>query len=266
MKNPENIKELYSGEDIPVLFKAGFINFGYWNPSSLEKDEITIEEFENANKALYQSVFDLMAIKSTDRVLEVGSGFGAGCALAANLYHPQSVVGIDYFQDHVARSIKLNQKSVDENKLSFLRGKVENLPIPSQTIDKLFTVEAFQHFIVEEAIGEFARVLVSGGVLAISTFFALKKDCFKEILHYIPRPAVLSDKSDEQNAALPEVLQLLKVSGFKDIEVTSIGEDVWQGYDKWVGQNNPGIWDRNWLIAYRAGLLDYFTIKAIKKG
>jgi MPBQ/MSBQ methyltransferase len=264
MKNPKNIKELYTGEDLSILFKGGFINFGYWNSPTIENYKITTEDFINANTLLYQKIFNRIAIQSTDRILEVGSGFGAGCALAVNLYHPQSIVGIDYFQDHVAHSIKLNQNLVEDHKISFLQGNAENLPIPPQTIDKLLTIEAFQHFMPEESIKEFARVLVNGGVLAISTFFALKKDFFKKILRLLPRSAVLPDKSDEQNAALPELLQLLKVYGFKEIEVTPIGEHVWYGYDKWVRQNEPGIWDTNWLSAYQAGLLNYFVIKAIK--
>ncbi len=265
MHSPKNIVELYSGEDLPVLFKGGFINFGYWNDSIIQENEITYDQVTNANKALYQKIADLISIGKTDHVLEVGSGFGAGCALISKLYTPHSITGIDYFVSHVEHATQLHQELVSQKKISFLHGKAENLPIPDQSIDKLVTLEAFQHFDPVKAIREFGRVLVDNGVLGISTFFALKKEFFNEILQLLPRPAILSDESDEKNAALPEVIEALKESDFHDIEVVSIGDHVWYGYDKWVKQNEPGIWDTNWLPAYQKGLLDYFIIRAVRK-
>jgi MPBQ/MSBQ methyltransferase len=266
MHNPKNIIELYSGKDLPVLFKGGFINFGYWMDSTVKKNKITYDEVIDANKALYQKALDSIFIRPIDNVLEVGSGFGAGCAMIANLYNPKSLIGIDYFQSHVEHSIKLHHALVNQKKITFLQGRAENLPVPDQSIDKLLTLEAFQHFKTTEAIKEFARVLVDKGTLVISTFFALKKEFFNEILQLLPRPAILSDESNEENMALPDVLQLLEKSGFYDIEVKQIGDKVWFVYDKWVKQNDQGIWDVNWLPAYQKGLLDYFIIKATRKG
>jgi ubiquinone/menaquinone biosynthesis C-methylase UbiE len=160
-------------------------------------------------------------------------------------------------------SIERNQELIGKNPLKYIQGKAENMPFKEETFDKLYTIEAFQHFNVTKALSEFGRVLKKNGKLAISTFFVVDKQQLPEVLSLLPKPAILSDFGDETNAALPDFLNILK-KFFKNIQTTPIGEYVWEGYNKWVHQREPGIWDKNWLIAYRKGLLDYYIITAGK--
>ena len=42
----------------------------------------------------------------------------------------------------------------------------------------------------------------------------------------------------------------LQHAGFIDVEVRSIGEDVWPGWDRWIaGTGYRDSWSRNWLVA-----------------
>ncbi|MES2141379.1 MAG: class I SAM-dependent methyltransferase [Pseudomonadota bacterium] len=259
MSNPKNLTELYSGVELDTLFKGNFINFGYWKkiPHNLtEKDAV------EANANLYHQVFKHLMPEKEDKILEVGSGYGAGCALLASLHSTQSIIGLDYLTAHVKRSSKAHSSLIEEKKVQYLQGKAEAIPLPNASINKIYTVEAFQHFNAQYAIPEFARVLIQGSKLVISTFFAKNKNCFKELLTLLPRPAILPDDSNEDLAALPEVLNLLKNNLFKNIQIENIGQYVWSGYDIWVRQNEPGIWDTNWRTAYERELLDYYIITA----
>ncbi len=101
------------------------------------------------------------------------------------------------------------------------------------------------------------------GKLVISTFFAKNKRCYEELITLLPRPAILSDSSKEIDA-LPEVLSLLDQHSFQTITLENISEYVWFGYDKWVKQNDPGIWDMNWKIAHEKKLIDYYILTAKK--
>lgn len=259
MSNPKNLIELYSGDDLSTLFKGDFINFGYWKniPTILsEYDVIT------ANKNLYHQVFQRLALNDQDEVLELGSGHGGGSALLSSFYSVKSIIGIDYFPSHIDYSQKKYSSLVEAGKLKFLQGAAESIPIPDGAIDKIYTVEAFQHFNAQHAIPEFYRVLSDNGKLVISTFFSKNKNCFEKLLTLLPKPALLSDSGSEEAAALPEVLSLLDKYSFQTIQLENISQYVWLGYDRWVKQNNPNIWDINWKIAHDEGLLDYYIITA----
>ena len=74
---PKDINELYAGDDMDELFKGGFINFGYWDKGTLTKDHLSDEDVVKANKSLCRLVFDELDLKTDDKVLEVGCGFGS---------------------------------------------------------------------------------------------------------------------------------------------------------------------------------------------
>ena len=83
--SPTNLIELYSGDDLEILFKGGFINFGYCDEARLQKKILTEEDAIEANKRLYDEVFKSLEFKQTDDVLEIGSGHGSGCAYLSKL-------------------------------------------------------------------------------------------------------------------------------------------------------------------------------------
>lgn len=259
---PKNLSDLYSGTDLATLFKGNFINFGYW-----ENVPITISTLDviEANKQLYHQVFKRLNPKERDTVLELGSGHGGGCVLFSNSYAGQSILGMDYLKGHIDHSINTHSSLVEAKKIQFLQGAAESIPLPNESISKIYTVEAFQHFNASNAIPELKRILCPGGTLVISTFFAKNSLCFEDLLNLLPKPAILADSCNGEFASLPDILYLLKNNSFINIKLENIGQYVWQGYDVWVRQNDPCIWDTNWKIAYRKGLIDYYIITATKK-
>lgn len=259
MTNPKNLIELYSGNDLSLLFKGDFINFGYWENIS---EVISENDLVTANKNLYHQVFQRLNLNNEDKVLEVGSGHGGGCVFLSSSYSIKSIIGVDYLPLHTDYSKKKYSSLTELGKLKFIEGAAESIPLPDETIDKIYTIEAFQHFNPQKAIPEFSRVLSPNGKLVISTFFSENKNYFAELLTLIPKPALLSDNGGIEFAALPEVLNLLDKHSFQAIQVENISQYVWAGYDKWVKQNNPSIWDTNWQVAYDRGLMNYYIITA----
>ncbi|TLY48351.1 MAG: methyltransferase domain-containing protein [Gammaproteobacteria bacterium] len=259
---PKNLSELYSGADLATLFKGNFINFGYWEtvPNVISSSDVI-----QANQQLYHQVFKRLNLQKQDTVLELGSGHGGGCVLLSNAYEIRSLVGIDYQKEHVDHSIKSYLSLVEDKKLKFIQGAAESIPLPNESINKIYTIEAFQHFNALNTIPELKRTLCPEGTLVISTFFTKNSIDFQELLKLLPKPAILADSCNGEYACLTDILQLLENNSFFNIEIENISPYIWEGYDVWVRQNDPCIWDTNWKIAYKKGLIDYYIITATKK-
>ena len=102
-------------------------------------------------------------------------------------------------------------------------------------------------------------MLVPGGRLVVTSFFATTADSATRL------PDLLETFASGIDLATPvDVLATaLQHTGFIDVEVRSIGEDVWPGWDRWIARTDyRDSWSRNWLVAAQRGLLDYFVISA----
>lgn len=257
---PDNLQELYSGEDLGALFYGNFINFGYWD-SALKKN-LETEDYINAAECLYKEVFKYLDPKPSDKILEVGSGCGAGCALLKKIYPAISIVGIDYFKKHVEIAIKQYVDAANPQQILYVQGKAENIPFPDLSFNKLYTVDAFQHFKPKEAIIEFSRTLNKGGKLVIAGHFAKSEDRGEELLSLLPKPVVIPDSGCNKPYDLNYLLGILKHYCFINIKFYAIGERVWHGYDAWVKKKLSDSWDENWMVAYKKGLIDYYIVVA----
>jgi len=261
---PTNLAELYSGDDMDSLFKGGFICFGYWDDVLIRDENVlTDDDYIGATVDLHEKVFETLDLQKTDDVLDVGSGHGGGSGLLAGSGLVNSVTGLDHFAAHVAKAQKRNQKLIKTKNLHYVVGDAEKMPFADETFDKLYTNEAFQHFNPEKALKEFYRVLKKGGRFTICTIFINNRGYIPEVLTLIPKAAILSDFGGEEIAALPNLVEYIKTM-FTNVKVSAIGNHVWKGYDKWVRQNEPGIWDCNWLKSYKRGLIDYYLVSADK--
>jgi SAM-dependent methyltransferase len=86
----------------PIFGDAGFINFGYW--PSLSEGEISMQDRNEASKALYRLVWDAAGISTASplAVVEVGCGTGAGLSLLFEERAPVgTVTGVDATKEQV---------------------------------------------------------------------------------------------------------------------------------------------------------------------
>ncbi|GAA3987515.1 hypothetical protein GCM10022247_02260 [Allokutzneria multivorans] len=239
------------------LFSGNFINYGYWESVPLGR-EITLEERTRSQAALYRKVVSGLEVKKSDAVLEVGCGIAVGTELTLREFRPASLVGLDFSDAQLARA-----RAVHGDLLDLREGDALKMPFEDNSFDKLYSVEAAQHF---EDLGAFAaeahRVLRPGGRLSLATFFATTEESPRELAKLI------ETIDDEIDFAVPikRFCADLCDAGFAEVNVESIGDSVWLGFDTWVAQTRyHDSWGRNWLEAYRRGLADYFVVTASAK-
>lgn len=259
------VEKTYGPDDLSAVpvFAGGFINFGYWRGIDLD-GPLSEDDRVRSQQDLYRHVLDTAVAVEGRRVLEVGCGLGIGCALALEEYGPAHITGMDIHPQQLQRARQANARllGVRPERLAFVQGAAEDLPFGDEEFDCLYSVEAAQHFPDLTAFArETARVLRPGGRAVITSFFTVDNAPDRA-----DRLAGLLDSyASGLDIARPvaHLTDALTRAGLTHVRAASIGPDVWQGWDRWLARLwKPGTWPRNFLRAYRQGLLDYYVIAA----
>lgn len=159
----------------------------------------------------------LLEIKSGETVLDLGSGGGIDCFLAAKRVGPSGrVIGVDMTPEMLDRA-RRNAAEAGFDNVEFRLGEIEHLPVADATVDVIIS-NCVVNLVPDKAavFADAFRVLKPGGRLSISDMVLLG-----EI------PIALRDSVDAYVACLSgailkdDYLALLAEAGFTDIEVTS---------------------------------------------
>lgn len=157
----------------------------------------------------------LASLKAGEIVLDLGSGTGMDCFLAAHKVGPKGrVIGVDMTPEMVAKARKIAEKEGYKN-VEFRLGEIENLPVADNSVDVIISncvinLSPDKKRVFEEVY----RVLKPGGRFMISDLVLLKPlpDFIKESVEaYIGclSGAVLKD----------DYINLIKQAGFNDIRI-----------------------------------------------
>jgi arsenite methyltransferase len=159
----------------------------------------------------------LLGLREGETVLDLGSGAGIDCFLAARKVGPTGrVIGVDMTPEMVDRARRNAADGGFEN-VEFRLGEIEHLPVADCSVDAIISNCVVN--LVPNKAGVFAeamRVARPGGRLSLSDIVLLG-----EI------PAILRDSVEAYVACLSgaiqldEYLGLLAEAGFLDVEVTS---------------------------------------------
>lgn len=157
----------------------------------------------------------IAALKPGETVLDLGSGGGFDCFLAARqVGESGQVIGVDMTPEMLARARHNAGKGGFAN-VEFRLGEIEHLPVADQTVDVIISNCVINLSPEKEQVfREAFRVLKPGGRLAISdmvTSLPLPEE--------LKRDAALYAGCIAGAAPVAELKQMLEAAGFEQIEI-----------------------------------------------
>jgi len=167
----------------------------------------------------------LVPLASGEVVLDLGSGAGVDCFLAASRIGPTGrVIGVDMTPDMVARARTLARSSGLTN-VEFRLGEIEYLPVADASVDVVLSncvinLTPDKGQVYREAF----RVLRPGGRLAVADVLATRP-ISDELRHDPERWASCSSGA----LTSEEVTDRLRAAGFESIQVSVLGGDPSSG-------------------------------------
>jgi arsenite methyltransferase len=158
----------------------------------------------------------IAALRPGETVIDLGSGAGFDCLLAARQVGPGGrVIGVDMTPDMIARA-RQNAAKANAANVEFRLGEIEHLPVPDQSADAILSncvinLSPDKGAVFREAF----RVLRPGGRLAISDVIALGP-----MPESVRRDLTLYTGCVAGAVTAAETEALLREAGFVDIRVT----------------------------------------------
>ncbi|HLN20628.1 MAG TPA: class I SAM-dependent methyltransferase [Bacteroidales bacterium] len=145
--------------------KLIFMNFGYYDSErnlSLSPED----EYNRYPLQLYHHMAEMVDLRNKD-IVDVGSGRGGGLSFIAKYYQAASLKGIDRGKD----SIEFSKKYHKHDKLMFLHGDAQDLPIEDESCDVILNVESSHRYqSMDLFLKEVSRTLRPGGYFLFTDF------------------------------------------------------------------------------------------------
>lgn len=189
----------------------------------------------------------IAALKPGEVVLDLGSGAGFDCFLAARqVGESGKVIGVDMTPDMIKRAEENAEKGAFTN-VEFRLGEIEDMPVDDMSIDVILS-NCVINLSPDQATvyQEMYRVLKPGGRLAISDMVASGE-----------MPAEIKEDMELHSSCVAGALQvneldqIMKEAGFKDIRVHPKDESR-----KFIKKWTPGIPIEDYVLSA--------TIEAVK--
>jgi arsenite methyltransferase len=158
----------------------------------------------------------IAALRPGETVLDLGSGGGFDCFLAARQVGPEGrVIGVDMTSEMIAKA-RANARTLDATTVEFRLGEIEHLPVADGTVDAIISncvinLSPDKARVFREAL----RVLKPGGRLAISDVVTIA-----ELPPGLRQSAEALSGCIAGAASPAEVEAMLVAAGFVDVRVS----------------------------------------------
>ncbi len=160
----------------------------------------------------------LAGIQPGETVLDLGSGAGLDCFLAARQVGPNGkVIGVDMTPEMIDRA-RANQAKLRMPNVEFRLGQLEALPVEDETVDLVIS-NCVINLVPDKSIAlkEAFRALKPGGRLSVSDIVTRGK--FPDALRNDPE---LWSGCVSGALELDEFLGLVRAAGFADVQVPTL--------------------------------------------
>jgi len=154
-----------------------------------------------SNRLRNLRTLELLDIRPTDRVLEVGFGPGLSVALAAERATEGKVVGIDHSRLMLRQATRRNARAIRAGRVELLLGSAETLPRLEEQFDKVLAVNVYMFWgDPGSVLGGLRRVMKPGGVIALTL-----------------QPRHRGATADDTRAAAERMAASLRAAGFGEV-------------------------------------------------
>ena len=192
---------------------AKFLAKQLGNPSGILGKLIMAPIWNRRNAALNDVAFDSLALRSHDRVLEVGFGGGYLLGRMATVVTDGLLAGVDVSPAMAAFCEKRFRSLVEAGKLELKCAPAESLPYPDGHFTKACTVNSIFYWgDAPRTISELYRVLEKGGILVMC--FTCKR-CLED--KGFSRHGIALYEADQ-------VCQMIESAGFDEIGMTRFSD------------------------------------------
>jgi SAM-dependent methyltransferase len=154
--------------DLVQIFGTRHVHWGYYADPATTDDSAA--GLCVAAEALTERLVGMAAIKTGDRILDAGCGFGGTTAFINERYERVEVTGLNIDARQVARARELVSARAG-NRIDFVEGDACAMPLPDRHFDAVLAVECIFHYPSRRRFfDEVRRVLKPGGRLVLSDF------------------------------------------------------------------------------------------------
>lgn len=176
-----------------------------------------------------------LALPQGSRVLDAGCGFGRVAKTLSSDPFNLEVIAVDLMQERLRESRRYQKVSGVAEKVRLTNGNYCYLPFTDETMAGVYTMETLVHADpLEEALGEFWRVLQPGGRLVLFEYSVPSRESLdpirKRITDNMVRRTGMASIERFTHDAFPPLLQK---ANFENIEVTDISHNVWSTW-RWL--------------------------------
>jgi microcystin synthetase protein McyJ len=219
------------GQGFAVEHKPLWLNLGYWEKA---------RTYPEACADMARLLADAAQMGPSDRVLDVGFGFGEQDRLWIAENRAASIVGYNVTKLHVDVGRQRAEASGMADRIDLQLGSATELPLDAESVDKVVALECAFHFDTREKFfDEAMRVLKPGGRLACA-------DCIPYLGEH---PAGIVQWLGWRRWGIPIAniydsavyAEKLAEAGFEDIEVRSIRQHVFPGMHKYAELRREGV-------------------------
>ncbi len=119
--------------------------------------------------AVNEAAVELLDLRSTDDVLEVGFGHGATIARVAAAVSGGRVSGVDPSPEMYTMASRRNRRAIEAGRVALRQASAEDLPFPEASFDKVLLVHTVYFWPqLAPAFREIARVLRPAGCVVVA--------------------------------------------------------------------------------------------------